>query len=74
MRLLVPQVDKLRPAYGMKEVSSYYIYVLYPGHGMYLLDIEMQQYTIWVYRYIATCVSRYTDILYDTVKCELTDF
>ena len=30
--------------------------------------LEMQQYTIWVYRYIATCVS------YDTIKCELTDF
>ena len=29
---------------------------------------------IWVYRYIAAIVSRYSDILYDTVKCELADF
>ena len=29
---------------------------------------------IWVYRYIAAFVSRYSDILYDTVKCELADF
>ena len=29
---------------------------------------------IWVYRYIVAFVSRYTDILYDTVKCELADF
>ena len=28
----------------------------------------------WVYRYIATFVSRYSDIFYDAVKCELADF
>ena len=31
------------------------------------LGLEMQRYTILVYRYIATCVSRYSDILYDTI-------
>ena len=36
--------------------------------------LEMQRYTIWMYRYITTCVSRYSGILYDTIKCELTDF
>ena len=36
----------------------------------YLTDawlVEVQQYMIWVYRYIAT-------VLCDTVKCELADF
>ena len=28
----------------------------------------------WVYQYIAAFVSQYSDILYDTVKCELADF
>ena len=28
----------------------------------------------WMYRHIAAFVSRYSDILYDTVKCELADF
>ena len=36
--------------------------------------VEVQRYMIWVYRYIAAFVSRYSDILYDTVKCELADF
>ena len=36
--------------------------------------LEVQRYMIWVYRYIAAFVSRYSDILYDTVKCELADF
>ena len=35
--------------------------------------LEVQQYMIWVYRYIAAFVSRYSDILYDTIKCELAD-
>ena len=39
---------------------------------MYVL--EVQRYMIWVYRYIVALVSRYSDILYDTVKCELADF
>ena len=37
-------------------------------------ELEVQRYMIWVYRCIATFVSRYSDILYDTVKCELADF
>ena len=37
-------------------------------------SLEVQRYMIWVYRYIAAFVSRYSDILYDTVKCELADF
>ena len=36
--------------------------------------IEMQRYTIWIYRYIVTCVLRYSDILHDTTKCKFTDF
>ena len=29
---------------------------------------------IWIYQYIAAIVSRYRDILYDTVECELAEF
>ena len=39
-----------------------------------MYKIEVQRYMIWVYRYIAAFVSRYSDILYDIVKCELDDF
>ena len=39
---------------------------------MYVL--EMQQYTIRMYRYIVTCVSRYSDILHDTTKYKFINF
>ena len=41
---------------------------------IYVCIIEVQLYMIWMYQYIAAFVSRYSDILYDTVKCELTEF
>ena len=41
---------------------------------MHVCVLEVQRYMIWVYRYIAAFVSQYSDILYDTVKCELADF
>ena len=41
---------------------------------MYVCMLEMQRYTTWVYRYIATCISQYSDILHDTIKCKFTDF
>ena len=37
-------------------------------------ELEMQRYTIWMYQYIVTCVSRYSDILHDTTKCKFTAF
>ena len=40
----------------------------------HMYGVEVQRYMIWVYRYIAALVSRYSDILYDTVKCKLADF
>jgi len=33
-----------------------------------LYTLEVQQYTIWVYQYIASFVSRHSDILDDTVQ------
>jgi len=36
--------------------------------------VEVQQYTIWVYRYIASFVSQYSDMLDDTVQCVLAVF
>ena len=41
---------------------------------LYASALEMQRYTIWMYRYIVTCVSRYSDTLHDTTKCRFTDF
>ena len=29
----------------------------------------MQRYTIWMYQYITTCVSRYSNILHNMIKC-----
>ena len=37
------------------------IFYSFTENAIHLL--EMQQYTNWVYQYIATCVSRYSDIL-----------
>ena len=41
---------------------------------MRILEIEMQRYTIWTYRYIATGVSRYSDILHDIIKGKFSGF
>ena len=51
--------------------------LLYSKHSVVVSKysaVEMQRYTIWTYQYIATCVSRYSDILHDIVKCKFINF
>ena len=49
------------------KIFNVYIFI-------YVCIIEVQLYMIWMYRHIAAFVSQYSNILYDTVKCELADF
>ena len=47
-----------------------YVFLLYVR--MYV--VEMQRYTFWVYRYITSFVSRYSDILYDFLQMDRAFF
>ena len=59
----------ISPNFFNAKVLFYTVYVF-----IYVCIIEVQLYMIWMYRHIAAFVSRYSDILYDTVKCELAEF
>ena len=63
----------------MKGLAKYFaiwtcLHTYNLAEGLVVYMVEMQRYTIWMYRYIVTSVSRYSDILYDTTKCKFTDF
>ena len=40
---------------------------------IYVCIIEVQLYMIWIYRHIVAFESPYSNILYDTIKCELAE-
>ena len=61
---LSPSPNKISRSY-----KNFNVYVF-----IYVCIIEVQLYMTWMYRHIAAFVSRYSDILYDTVKCELAEF
>ena len=58
------------PLIGIREITYHYLY-LKSFKSSTIFNKCHARDTIWVYRHIDAFVSRYSDILYDTVKCEL---
>ena len=50
--------------------ASYKIH-MYVTACIHTRDVTIHNLGVLIY---CPCVSRYSDILYDTIKCELTDF
>jgi len=60
MRLLIPQVDKLRPAYGMKEVNNTHMYTA-PFLSIAILEcnyLYIYVYALFMIMLMADCVGK----------------